>query len=65
MNVIKFDVNDELHLKKKHPCGNDIFTVLRGGTDVRVVCNGCGRDMLFERTALEKNIKKVIKNENK
>ena len=47
-------------LKKKHPCGKDIFTVLRCGTDVRIVCDGCGRDLMLEREKLEKMIKKVI-----
>ena len=57
MNI---NVGDILTLKKKHPCGCDIFTVIRGGTDVRIVCDGCGRDLTVTREALEKMIKKVI-----
>ncbi len=60
MKIIKFNVSDKLLLKKKHPCGNSIFTVLRTGSDIRVVCDTCGRDITLERTLLEKNIKKVI-----
>ena len=59
-NIIRFDTKDKLTLKKKHPCGCDIFTVIRGGTDVRIVCDGCGRDITVTREALEKMIKKVI-----
>ncbi len=58
--MIKFDVKDTIVLRKKHPCGSDSFTVLRGGTDVRVVCNGCARDITLEREKLEKMIKKVL-----
>lgn len=59
-SIIRFDVKDKICLKKKHPCGNDTFTVARGGTDVRIVCDGCGRDLTLPRESLEKMIKKVI-----
>ena len=58
--MIRFDVKDTVILKKKHPCGSDSFTVIRGGTDVRIVCNGCSRDLTLDREKLEKMIKKVI-----
>ena len=64
MQILRFDVGDKLVLKKKHPCGFDTFTVLRGGTDVRIVCDGCGRDMTLMRTALEQSVKTVIKTKN-
>ena len=60
MAIIKFDVGDRLVMKKKHPCSSDIFTVLRLGSDVRIQCVGCGRDLTLEREKLEKTIKKVI-----
>ena len=59
-NIIRFDVGDKLCLKKKHPCGSNCFTVSRRGSDVRIVCDGCGRDMTLDRESLEKMIKKVI-----
>ena len=62
-SIIRFEVKDKLCLKKKHPCGSDTFTVARRGSDVRIVCDGCGRDLTLEREALEKMIKKVIANQ--
>ena len=59
-SIIRFDVKDKLCLKKKHPCGSDTFTVARRGSDVRIICDGCGRDLTLERESLEKMIKKVI-----
>jgi hypothetical protein len=59
MNIIKFSRDDILTLKKKHPCGSDTFTVLRVGSDIRIVCCGCGRDLTLPRTTLEKSIKRV------
>lgn len=59
-NIIRFETKDKLCLKKKHPCGSDTFTVVRAGSDVRIVCDGCGRDLTLARESLEKMIKKVI-----
>lgn len=59
MNVIRFGVGDILEMKKSHPCGSSSFRVLRTGSDIRIVCNGCGRDMTVPREKLEKSIKKV------
>ena len=59
-NIIRFDVKDKICLKKKHPCGLDTFTIARVGSDVRIVCDGCGKDLTFPRETLEKMIKKVI-----
>ena len=59
MQILRFAPRDILHMKKKHPCGEERFLVLRTGSDVRVRCVGCGRDMTFSRIALEKMIRKV------
>jgi hypothetical protein len=60
LEIIKFAVNDILELKKTHPCGSKSFKVIRVGSEVRIVCLGCGRDMIMDRIKLEKSIKKVI-----
>lgn len=59
MDIIKFCVGDILVMKKKHPCGGDRFRVLRTGSDIRVECTLCKRDMTLPREKLEKNIKEV------
>ena len=64
MAIIHFSVGDKLVLKKKHPCSSDVFKVMRGGSDVRIICELCGRDLTLPREKLEKMIKKVI-TENK
>ncbi len=60
MEIIKFKVGDMLELKKPHPCGGKLFRVLRVGSDVRIICQSCGRDMTLDRIKLEKAIKKII-----
>ncbi|MBR4071764.1 MAG: DUF951 domain-containing protein, partial [Clostridia bacterium] len=59
--IIRFSTGDILELKKPHPCGSKQFRCERGGSDIRIVCIGCGRDMTIPRIKLEKSIKKVIK----
>lgn len=58
MNIIRFNVGDILTLRKKHPCGASEFRVARCGSDIRIVCTGCGRDITLPRISLEKMIKK-------
>lgn len=54
-------VGDKLIMKKNHPCGENIFDVLRVGMDFRVRCVGCGREVMVPRSKIEKSIKKVIR----
>lgn len=59
MSIVKFDVDSILTLRKKHPCGSFDFKVARCGSDVRIICAGCGRDLTMPRIALEKAIRAV------
>ncbi len=59
MKILKISVGDILELKKPHPCGNNIFKVMRVGSDIRVICQKCGRDMTIDRLKLEKAIKNI------
>ena len=59
MGVIKFDTCSILIMKKKHPCSSNKFRVLRCGTDIRIKCLGCDRELTVEREKLDKMIKTV------
>ncbi len=54
-----FSVSQILIMKKTHPCGSERFKVLRIGSDIRIVCEGCGRDLTVPRDKLEKMVKKT------
>lgn len=58
-NILRIAVGDILELKKAHPCGEKKFRVLRVGSDIRIVCCGCERDMTLPRVKLEKAVKKI------
>lgn len=61
MNIIRYAVGDTVILKKKHPCGDTRMKVLRVGSDIRILCLGCGRDMTLPRLRLEKATAKLLK----
>ncbi|MBR7184860.1 MAG: DUF951 domain-containing protein [Clostridia bacterium] len=51
---------DLLELRKPHPCGTKQFRVVRVGSEVRIVCCHCGRDLVLDRPKLERAIKHII-----
>ena len=56
-------VGDILEMKKPHPCGSRRFLVLRAGMDFKIRCTGCGHEVMVPRVKAEKNIKKIIRQE--
>lgn len=57
-------VGDTLLMKKTHPCGGREFLVLRSGMDFKLRCTLCGHEVMVARNKIEKNIKKIIREEN-
>ena len=56
-------VGDKLVMKKNHPCGSNMFEVLRVGADFRIRCTGCGREVMGPRAKFEKNVRAVARAE--
>ncbi|NCB42596.1 MAG: DUF951 domain-containing protein [Clostridia bacterium] len=54
-------VGDKVQLKKKHPCGGNIFTLQRVGADCRASCDTCGAQIWMTRREFEKKVKKIEK----
>ena len=52
-------VGDVAYMKKPHPCGSYEWKILRIGADFRVLCLGCGRQVMLPRAKFEKGIKKL------
>ena len=62
-----FHTGDTICMKKNHACRKDAkkMLVLMAGSDIKVKCLACDREMIIPRVKLEKNIKTVIpKGEN-
>lgn len=64
MQIIPLSVGDRIELKKPHPCGGKVFRILRVGSDVRIVCETCSRDLTLDRVKLERAIKQFLKKES-
>lgn len=54
-------VGDTLLMKKEHPCGSKEWKVLRVGMDFKLVCVGCGHQVMLPRSKAEKSIKKILR----
>jgi len=54
-------VGDKILVKKQHPCGGNVFSVLRVGMDFKIKCDTCGHEIMVARAKIEKRIKKIIK----
>ena len=58
------EVNDKITLKKKHPCGSTVWTVMGMGADVKLKCDICGRIVLIPRDKIDKMIKSSADGKN-
>lgn len=60
---LQIDIGDIVELKKKHPCGGNIFEIRRIGMDFRIKCITCGKQIWIERPELERRLRKHIRKE--
>ena len=56
---MEINLDDVITLKKIHPCGSYDWKVLRTGMDIRMICLGCGRQVMLPRNKVEKSIKRI------
>ena len=55
-----YTVGSLVILKKGHPCGENLWEVIRLGADIRIKCTKCGRIVMISRIEFNKKIKKII-----
>lgn len=58
--VTPYELGWVVRLKKKHPCGNTDWEIVRLGADIGIVCLGCKRRVLMPRSTLDKRLKTVV-----
>ena len=56
-----YGLNDEITLKKPHPCGGREWEIVRVGADIKLRCKTCGRFLNVTRDELKKRAKAVKK----
>lgn len=59
MDKIQYHVGDIVRLKKAHPCGSNLWEILRVGMDFRLKCQGCGHLVLLPRSKFEKMVRGI------
>ena len=47
-------------MKKQHPCGENLWEVIRVGADIKIKCQKCGRLIMLSRLEFNKKLKKVV-----
>lgn len=53
-------LGDVIQTRKPHPCGSDLWTVIRIGADVKIKCHGCGHIVMMDRADFVKRRKKTV-----
>lgn len=57
-----YNLGDEVEMKKEHPCQtrSKRWIITRMGADIKIKCLGCNTIVMLSRHAFEKNLKKVM-----
>lgn len=60
MEMQRYAVGNIVRMKKKHPCGSDLWQVMRTGVDFGLKCQGCGRFVQIGREKFLRLVRGVV-----
>ena len=60
MNKKEFAVGEKVRMKKKHPCGKNLWEIIRIGMDFKIKCLKCNKIIMMTRRNFEKNFKEKV-----
>ena len=55
----RYEPGDIVRMKKRHPCGSDLWRILRTGTDCGLKCEGCGRFVQIGREKFLRLVREI------
>ncbi len=58
--VLNLEPGWRVQLRKPHPCGNDVWLVVRLGADLRLQCTKCGRRIFLPRRRVAQRLKQAF-----
>ena len=58
--ALKFNVGDQVKMRKSHPGGSYIWQVPRVGADIGMKCQGCGHFVMVPRVKFERMVKSIV-----
>ena len=60
---MKYTLNTKVIMKKPHPCGTNLWEIVRLGVDIKLKCVNCGRTVMMDRIEFERKLTKVVEDE--
>lgn len=60
---MKYKLGSIVIMKKAHPCGENLWKIIRLGVDIKLECVKCGRTIMMDRIEFERKLKKVVEDE--
>jgi len=58
--MIEVQLGDQVQMRKAHPCGSNLWVIVRVGADIGLKCVGCGRVVQLPRSQFNRQVKKII-----
>ena len=55
-----YSLGTKVIMKKQHPCGTNLWKVVRLGADIKLKCLNCGRQVMIPRVEFNKKLKKIV-----
>ena len=55
-----YSIGDKVITKKKHPCGNDVWTIVSVGADYKIRCDKCGRVVMLSSSEFLKSVRQKV-----
>lgn len=55
-----YSIGDKVITKKKHPCGSDVWTIVRVGADYKIRCDKCGRVVMLSSSEFLKSVRQKV-----
>ena len=56
----EYRVGSVIVMKKQHPCGTNLWEIVRVGVDIKIKCINCSRVIMIPRVDFNKKLKKVV-----
>ena len=56
----KYSLGTKVIMKKAHPCGTNLWEVVRLGADIKLKCLNCSRLVMIPRVEFNKKLKKIV-----
>lgn len=57
---VQYQIGDVVRMKKKHPCGSDLWKITRMGMDFGIKCEGCGHAVMIPRIKFKRMARAIV-----